>query len=367
MIRKIFTSFAIALMAAGFVSVVRADSWPLPTKEKYYSPGKRFYLEVTPKKLESQLEYFTDKVDGKENAGAVKGAKDNYARGAFYARRAGGGYARRWEIPLVNEVAPVSALVSRSGNYVVTFDNWHSVGHGDDVVVIYNAQGGLVKKFGLEDLLTEGDIETFQRSVSSMRWGGKHYIDESQGLLVLKIVSNGKSSWEESATFHELKIELATGRPLEPKRDLFPQPRVFAIVTAIQPPAATAADTISDKPSCASPEISFDSTESLRLSPEQTNAQAAARPLPLYPPIAKAAHAGGITVVEVLISKEGNVLCARTISGHPLLRRAAVIAALKWKFEPFKVSGNPETAIGTVAFEFKLETKDMNPNNRPRT
>jgi TonB family protein len=363
--RKIFISLALVVFAVGFVFNVRADSWALPSKRKYYSPDKKYYLEVTPKKLESQLEYFRDKVDGKENAGAAGGVKDNRAKGAFYARRAGGGYSRKWEFALVNEVAPVSAIVSGSGQYVVTFDNWHSIGYGDDVVVIYNAQGGLIKKFGLEDLLTEGDIGTFQRSTSSINWGGEHYIDELQGLLVLKIVSNGKASWEESAKFHELKIELATGRPLEPKRDLFPQPRVFATVAVIQSTAATA-DTISEKPNCASPEISFDSTQSLRLSPEQTYAQATARPLPPYPAVAKVVRAEGIAVVEVLISKEGSVLCARSISGHPFLRRAAVAAALNWKFEPFQSAGNATTAVGTVAFEFKLEVKDMNPNHQLR-
>jgi hypothetical protein len=364
MIRKIFTSFAIALMVAGFVSVARADSWPLPKKEKYYSPDKRFYLEVIPKKLESQLEYFSDEVDGKENAGAVKGAKDNYARGAFYARRPGGGYARRWQIPLVNEVAPVNALVSRSGDYVVTFDNWHSVGHGDDVVVIYNAQGALVKKFGLEDLLTEGDIETFQRSVSSMRWGGKHYIDESQGLLVLKIVSNGKSSWEESATFHELKIELATGRPLEPKRDLFPQPRVFASVEAVTTPAPS--EFLPGQPSCSSSEESFDSSDAARIPVERIYAHAKNRPLPPYPPLAKAARAESPVVVEVLISKTGDVICARALAGHPLLQKVAVMAALKWTFAPFEASGDAVKAVGPVIINFKLSVRDMNPNNQPR-
>jgi TonB family protein len=362
--RRVFISLALVVFAVSFVLDVRADSWALPEKRKYYSPDRKYYFEVKPKKLESQLQYFSDKVDGKENAGAAKEVKENYAKGAFYARRADGGYERRWKIALVNEVAPVDALVSGSGQYVVTFDNWHSVGYGDNVVVIYDAQGALVKKFGLEDLLTEGDIETFTRSASSIHWGGEHYLDESQGLLVLRIVSGGGSFGEEPAKFHELKIELATGRPLEPKRDLLPQPHVVGIVETIQPLEA-AAD-IPEKPSCSSPEISFDATESLRRSPEQTYAQATARPLPTYPLIAKAARVGGQTAVEVLISQEGAVLCARSLSGHPLLRRAAVAAALNWKFEPFKSPGKAATAVGTVGFEFKLETKDMNPNHQPR-
>ena len=359
--------FLIALIFVGIsslVSGVAADTWALPKKEKYYSPNKKYYLEVTPKKLESQLRYFEDKVEGRDNAGAVKEIKDNRAKGAFYARRADGAYSKKWEFPLVNEVSPVSALVASNGGYLATFDNWHSAGYGDDVVVIYRANGTLVKKFGLEDLLTEGDIETLPRSVSSIWWGGEHYIDEPNGLLVLKIVSNHKMSWEDGAKFHEMKIELATGRALEPKRDLFPQLRVFGSVdvgAALKP-----SDASPGKPVCSPAEEGFDSPEAVRIPSEQFYANAKERPLPLYPAIAKAAHVENTVIVELLVSKTGNVICARSLSGHPLLRAAAVAAALKWKFEPVHISGNPAKVIGTVAINFKLTEKDMNPNNVPR-
>lgn len=361
----IIFSAIVSLLVGCAALNVRADTWSLPKKEKYYSPNKKYYLEVTPKKLEGQLQYFSDKVDGKENAGADKRVKDNRAKGTFYARSEEGGYLRRWQVALVNEVAPVDVIVSNKGDYVATFDNWHSMGYGDDVVVIYNSLGGLVKKFALADLLTEGDIDTFKQSASSLWWGGKHYIDEAKGLLVLKIVSNGADTWDDKATFHELKIELATGRPLEPKRDLFPQPQIIKSVEAIQSPPIHAT-TATDKPRCTSTEASFDSTEAVRFPPEQMLAQAKARPVPPYPAIAQAARAAGTVVVEVLISQAGEVLCARSISGHPLLRQAAVAAALNWKFEFFKASGNPAIASGVVAFEFKLDVKDMNPNHQPR-
>ena len=363
--RRMILLIAFILISVGAsVPSVNADSWALPKKAKYYSPNKKYYLEVTPKKLDSQLKYFEDKVEGRENAGILKGVKDNRAKGAFYARRADGGYSKKWEFPLLNEVSPVSALVSSSGDYVVTFDNWHSVGYGDDVVVIYRSNGVLIKKFGLEDLLTEGDIETLPRSVSSIWWGREHYIDEANGHLVLKVVSNGKSSWDDSAKFHELKIDLATGRPLEPKRDLFPQLRVFSSVDAGTAPEPSNASP--DKPACSSVEESFDSPEAVRVPSEQVYAKAKKRPLPPYPPIAKAARAESTIIVEVLISRAGDVICARSLSGHPLLRAAAVAAALNWKFEPVEVSGSPMKAIGTVAINFKLTKRDMNPNNQPR-
>lgn len=355
---------ALVFVIAGCFSVVRADSWALPTKKKFYAPNKQYYLEVTPKKLESQLQYFRDKSDGKENAGAARDEKENRARGAFYAREDGGGYSRRWEIALTNEVAPVDVLVSDDGSYVVTFDNWHSVGYGDNVVVIYNSHGALVKKFGLADLLTEDDIETLPHTVSSIWWGGKHYIDERSGHLVLKVVSNGElSSRRSDATFHDLKIDLATGRPLEPKRDLFPQ-RAFSIASSAQPTASSAVAT--DSPRCASPEASFDSTDAVRLLPAQIYVHVKARPFPPYPPIARASHTTGTVVVEILVSKAGDVMCARSMSGHPLLRQAAVAAALNWKFEPFKASAHPATAVGTIAFEFKMDVKEMSSNNQPR-
>lgn len=60
-------------------------------------------------------------------------------------------YAPKWTAPLSNRVAPVSALVSDSGRYVVTFDNWDQVGYGDDVVAVYDGSNGtLLWKYRLE-------------------------------------------------------------------------------------------------------------------------------------------------------------------------------------------------------------------------
>lgn len=82
----VFVFFMSVLLTSG----VRADEWALPKKQKYYSPNKKYYLQVTPKKLEGQLKYFEDKVDNRENAGALQGVKDNQAKAAFYGRRSDG-------------------------------------------------------------------------------------------------------------------------------------------------------------------------------------------------------------------------------------------------------------------------------------
>ena len=182
--------------------------------------------------------------------------------------------------------------------------------------------------------------------------------------MILKVVANGKNSWDQDAKYHELKIELATGRQLQSKRDLFPQLRVFGSVDTGT--ASESSDASPGKPTCTSAEESFDSPEFVRVPSEQLYAKAKERPLPPYPPIARAAHVESTVVVEILVSQAGDVICARSLSGHLLLRWAAVATVLKWKFEPIETAGNPAKVVGTVAINFKLTEKDVNPNNQPR-
>ncbi|HKV33625.1 MAG TPA: energy transducer TonB, partial [Pyrinomonadaceae bacterium] len=57
------------------------------------------------------------------------------------------------------------------------------------------------------------------------------------------------------------------------------------------------------------------------------NGKAISLPKPQYPPIARAAHAAGTVVVQVLIDENGSVVSAKAVSGHPLLQAVAVAAA----------------------------------------
>lgn len=75
---------------------------------------------------------------------------------------------------------------------------------------------------------------------------------------------------------------------------------------------------------------------------------------PTYPPLAKAARVSGPVVVEVTVDEQGSVIAARTISGHPLLKDAAVGAARQWTFKPTLLEGQPVKVIGTITFNFNL-------------
>ena len=75
---------------------------------------------------------------------------------------------------------------------------------------------------------------------------------------------------------------------------------------------------------------------------------------PLYPALAKAAHAAGTVQVQILISEEGRVLSADVLSGHPLLRQAALDAARQWAFRPTLLSQVPVKVQGVLTFNFTL-------------
>jgi TonB family protein len=73
---------------------------------------------------------------------------------------------------------------------------------------------------------------------------------------------------------------------------------------------------------------------------------------PLYPAGAKKVNAAGKVEVLVTISEAGHVIQATATSGHPLLRRAAVEAALKWRFTPTTMKGVPVQMQSTLSFVF---------------
>ena len=77
----------------------------------------------------------------------------------------------------------------------------------------------------------------------------------------------------------------------------------------------------------------------------------------IYPSEAKNKQISGIVVVEIVVDQAGKVTSPRAISGHPILRPAAVTAAHGWEFEIPMLNGKPTRLLGTITFCF-LATKD---------
>jgi TonB family protein len=73
----------------------------------------------------------------------------------------------------------------------------------------------------------------------------------------------------------------------------------------------------------------------------------------VYPPTARMMGAFGTVKVQVTISELGRVVDAKAVSGHEVLRSAAVDAALKWVFKPTTVNGAPIKVQGILNFNFR--------------
>ena len=82
------------------------------------------------------------------------------------------------------------------------------------------------------------------------------------------------------------------------------------------------------------------------------NGEAISLPKPEYPPIARAAHAQGTVLVQVLIDYDGKVIAAAVVSGHPLLQAVSVQAARNSVFEPTKLDGKPVMVAGILLYNF---------------
>jgi protein TonB len=75
---------------------------------------------------------------------------------------------------------------------------------------------------------------------------------------------------------------------------------------------------------------------------------------PVYPEIARAAHAEGVVIIEATIDVRGNVMAARVLKSHALLDAAALEAVRQWKFTPTLLNGVPTPIIMTVTVNFQL-------------
>jgi len=82
------------------------------------------------------------------------------------------------------------------------------------------------------------------------------------------------------------------------------------------------------------------------------NGKAISLPIPRYPEEARSTRASGVVLVKILVGEEGNVIEAEAISGPLELREAATKAAMKARFRPTQLMGNPVKVTGVITYNF---------------
>ncbi len=74
---------------------------------------------------------------------------------------------------------------------------------------------------------------------------------------------------------------------------------------------------------------------------------------PDYPETARSAKLHGVIVLDIVVGRDGSVVEMRPLSGPDVLARAAMETVRWWRFEPYRVNGEPGMVETTVAVEFK--------------
>lgn len=138
------------VLSLTMVLPMKADSWRPITRAEFHSAAGKHVLKIRPHshsaKRPGRCLATLYKVDGPKRT-------------------------ELWSRNLINNHAPVRIFVADSGQYVVTMDEWHSV--GELPVVVYGPSGRLIRVHDLESLgVTEEtrDFLKIRRTVSSDWW-----------------------------------------------------------------------------------------------------------------------------------------------------------------------------------------------------
>jgi len=170
--------------------ISKADSWENYKVTEYFSVNKKYRLVVTPtftpekyyewKNFERTKAIHNNEID-KRRAKFFKTltAKDTVlipCHGKLFCIT-GTDTVLIWERKLLNDICPVSAIVSNDGSSIVTFDNWFSNGYGGNVMVVYNYKGDAKRTYSLSEI-SPYPLNDYVTSISSIWWSSvERYLD----------------------------------------------------------------------------------------------------------------------------------------------------------------------------------------------
>jgi len=162
--------------------IIKADLWEDYKVTEYFSVNKKYRLVVTPtftpekyfkwKNFEMTKAIHNKGID-KRRAKFFKTltAKDTVlipCHGRLFCIT-GTDTVLIWERKLLNNICPVSAIVSNDGSSIITFDNWFTSGYGGNVMVVYNEKGDAKRTYSLSEI-SPYPLNDYHTSVSSIWW-----------------------------------------------------------------------------------------------------------------------------------------------------------------------------------------------------
>lgn len=74
---------------------------------------------------------------------------------------------------------------------------------------------------------------------------------------------------------------------------------------------------------------------------------------PVYPADARKANLQGVVALDIVVGRDGSIVSMHPLNGPGILADAAMDALRWWKFEPYRINGEPAVVETTLAVEFK--------------
>lgn len=138
-----------------------------------------------------------------------------------------------------------------------------------------------------------------------------------------------------------------TGRDVDPP---FDPTKPGACVTCTGTPTVVRVETDSKPPE---PPVVKPPTKTVTSS--MLIAKVVSLPPPAYPIMAKQTRTQGPVHIQILVDEQGRVISAQIVSGHPMLNPAAKDAAMRARFTPTVLNGQPVKIQGVITYNFVLQ------------
>jgi TonB family protein len=75
---------------------------------------------------------------------------------------------------------------------------------------------------------------------------------------------------------------------------------------------------------------------------------------PVYPPVALMQRRQGRVTLDAVVAEDGSLQNVTVANGDPVLARAAMQAVSQWRYQPYKLNGEPIKRATTITLIFKL-------------
>ena len=92
-----------------------------------------------------------------------------------------------------------------------------------------------------------------------------------------------------------------------------------------------------------------------RVTSSVLTSKAISLPQPAYPAMGRQIRIQGPVVIQILVDEQGKVVSAQLVSGHPILSASAKEAALRARFTPTVLNGQPVKIQVVITYNFVLQ------------